>query len=148
MLFRQSETHPRLQEKFIWKLRNTSYHSSSWKWTESNPWPPIASVLSAGLWTHPELKTVRDRLSAERPDPIIETGDGNMVTINMSAALKNARSAFCPKVNVRRQKILLNLFFTNSCLCAQGGSHSSDFWSGGRGGPQGAGPRDVRHGIR
>jgi hypothetical protein len=53
----------------------------SWRWSASNPWPPIEAVKKAGFWSLPVYEAARTRL--RRPAPQIELkGGSDFVTIN------------------------------------------------------------------
>ena len=54
----------------------------SWRWSESNQFPPIQYVKDAELWKLPVYQQVRDKLGTAVPTPEISTDKGGFVTVS------------------------------------------------------------------
>ena len=63
-----------------------------WKWTDSDPWPPLSSVLDTALWKADEYAALRERLRKPVPSPEVRYG-GEFLTIDLHGAKPAAAAA-------------------------------------------------------
>ena len=54
-----------------------------WQWSEAEPFPPIAQVQQAGIWTMPLYESLRAKLSSDIPKPAVNETDTGLLTVDV-----------------------------------------------------------------
>ena len=73
--------------KYLIRADDIAVNCANWRWTESEPFPPIKRVLETPFWSSTAYATLRQRLQQPAANPTVILG-GSYVTVNVRSSEK------------------------------------------------------------